>query len=138
MDESFGILEISVANQVSIDCANKTTASIKPDDIEAFRVKNVKVVINDLNDLDKQSEDVKGIFNKIDELRKKGYSMLNDVPAERRTCAIKVKHRVDVIMEHATEQSDECIATNVESIPSHELNVRPFETQSVPKIDFSF
>lgn len=90
-------------------------------------MKNETVVINDLSDLNQQSEDVKGIFSKIEELRTKGYAMLNDVPAEKRTCAIKVKHRVDVIMERATEDSDQCVASNVESDPSHEINVRPIE-----------
>lgn len=110
--------------QISLVCGNQTVASIGPVDIAAFRVRNEKVVINDLNDLDQQSEDVKGIFSKIEELRKKGYDMLNDVPAQKRTCAIKVKHRVDIIMEKATEESDQCIASNVAPIPNHELNVR--------------
>lgn len=77
-----------------------------------------------MNDLNQQSEDVTGIFSKIDELRQKGYAMLRDVPAGKRTCAIKVQHRVDVIMERATEGSDQCIALNVESIPNQEINVR--------------
>lgn len=117
--------------QVNIVCGNKTTASIGPDDIAAFRVKNEKIVINELNDLNKQSEDVKGIFRKIDELRKKGYDMLNDVPAQKRTCAIKVKHRVDVIMERATVKSDQCIASNVEAMPSHEINVRRIKAKRI-------
>lgn len=115
--------------QVSIVRGNKTIASVGPDDIATFRVKNEKIVINDLNDLNKQSEDVKGIFSKIEELRKKGYDMLNDVPAQKRTCAIKVKHRVDVIMERATEESDQCIASNVEALPSHEINVRQIQAK---------
>lgn len=74
--------------------------------------------------MNKETEDVKGIFAKIEEIRKKGYDMLNTVPAQKRTCAIKVKRRIDVIMERAEERSDECIASNVEAVPSPELNVR--------------
>lgn len=94
-------------------------------------MENEKTLINDLNDLNKQSEDVNGIFSKIDELREKSYDMLNNIPVHKRTCAIKVKHRVDVIMERATEGSDQCIASNVESVPSHEINVGPIERKAV-------
>lgn len=74
--------------------------------------------------LNKQSDDVKGIFSKIDELRKKGYDMLSSVPAQKGTCKTKVKYRVDAIMDRATELSDQCIELNVEAVPTHEINVR--------------
>lgn len=93
-------------------------------------MKNEKILIDKLKDLDQQSDDVKGISAKIDELRAKGYAMLDQVPAHKRTCAIKVKHRVNVIMERATEETDQCIASNVDSPPNHDLNVRHTETIS--------
>lgn len=101
----------------------KRIVSITEAEIVKFREKNV---INELDDMEKVSEDAKAILAKIEEIRKKGSDQLKNFIDLRKTCAIKIKFRIDRIMSTAKENCDLCIGDNVDSNPTNQFNVRSF------------
>lgn len=97
-------------------------AVIRLKDIEAFHVQHDKVIIDKMSDLN-ESVDVLGIFRKIKEIEKKGTKMAASINDTEIVCIARVNHRIGVIMDNLRELCDHCIETNVDEIPSNELNV---------------
>lgn len=98
-------------------------ASIDADDIKAFRAKFYVAPVNNLNDLNENSSDVIDVFEKIKELEKNGFDMLNRVPDNGATCSVQVKYFISAIVERAKEQCDYCVEKHLKKDNRLELNV---------------
>ncbi|XP_031624148.1 uncharacterized protein LOC116341313 [Contarinia nasturtii] len=100
----------------------KKVASIDASDIKEFRAKYYVEPVNDLSDLNETSIDVIGVFEKIKELEKRGFDMLNLVPDNGATCSIQVKYYISTIIERAKEQIDYCVEKHLNIDNRLELN----------------
>lgn len=98
-------------------------AVIDEDDIKVFRAKSYIEPIEHLQDLDANSTDVINIFEKINELDKNGFDLLNRVPDNNARCSVQVKFYINKIIERAKEQCDYCVVKNLNQENRKEFNV---------------
>lgn len=103
--------------------SGKKIAKIDADEIKAFREKNYVKVIAYLNDLNPNSNNMIEILNKITELDKNGFDLLNQVPENGATCAIQVKFYITAIINRAKEQCDYCVKKHVKEANRFDMNV---------------
>lgn len=101
----------------------KKIATIKENDIKEFRAKSYVESINELKDLDSNLTDVIEILDKIKELEKKGFDLLNTVPDNGATCSVQVKFYITAIIDRAKEQCDYCIEIHVNKENPVDMNV---------------
>lgn len=97
-------------------------ASITEEDIKEFRDKHYVEPINDLQDLDANSDDVKDVYEKIDELEKRGLELRNRVADNGATCSIQVRYYIKEIIERAKEHCDYCVLKNLNKGDESTLN----------------
>lgn len=76
-----------------------------------------------MKDLNPNSKDVIGIFDRISEIEKKGFDMLVTVPDNGATCSTKIKYHITTMIQRAKEISDNCIVINLDAKDPLELNV---------------
>lgn len=103
--------------------ADKKVVTIDEDDIKAFRARSYVEPVDELQDLDSNSTEVISMFDKIKELEKNGFDLLNTVPDNGATCSIQVKFYITAIIDRAKEQCDYCVLRNVNKENSTDLNV---------------
>lgn len=73
--------------------------------------------------MNQTSPDVIEIVDKIKELEKNGFDLLNTVPDNGATCSVQAKFYISAIVDRAKEQCDYCIEMNVSKEKPSEMNV---------------
>lgn len=103
--------------------SSRKIAIITENDIKEFRAKTYVESINQLKDLDSNLTDVIEILDKIKELEKNGFDLLNTVPDNGATCSVQVKFYITAIIDRAKEHCDYCIKLNVNKENPVDMNV---------------
>lgn len=101
----------------------KKIARFTPSHIVAFRAHNNVASIDELKDLNQQSNDVLGIYAKFSELEIKGNELVTLSHDYTSACTTKIVWHTQDTFKRAKEYSDQCVAQNLDDKSTLELNV---------------
>lgn len=102
-------------------------AIITRNDMKLFREKQHEEPIDDLHDLEGDSDDIKEVIGKIKALDDKALNLRNRVADNGFTCSIQVKYYITEIVQRTKELCDYCVVQHLnKEEPSKIFNVSTF------------